>query len=113
MRSPHTPGRNGAHLEGYLGRRIVLDTEGPMVFIGQLEAYDDRGYWLVDADVHDRNEGHASNEEYVNDAALLARDGTRQVNRRRVFVERTAIVCISALEDVVVEGHLDEEELRD
>ena len=91
-------------LDDFLGRCVVLDTQGPRVYLGQLEAYDERGYWLPDADVHDRDEGHSTNEQYVNDACLLARSGARQVNRRRVFVERTVIVSISALDDVNAEG---------
>ena len=83
---------------------MVLDTQGPRVYLGQLEAYDERGYWLTEADVHDRSEAHSTNEQYVNDACLLARSGARQVNRRRVFVERNTVVSISALDDVNAEG---------
>lgn len=91
-------------INDFLGQCVVLDTQGPLVYIGRLEAADERGYWLVDADVHDRTEGHASKEEYVNDAHLLERTGARQCNRRRVFVERAAIVSLSALDDVIAEG---------
>lgn len=91
-------------LDEFLGRRVVLDTAGTLVYLGQLIAFDEHGYWLVDADVHDRDEGHSSNEKYVNDAHLLAREGIRQMNRRRVFVERRAIVSISALDDVVADA---------
>lgn len=88
-------------LDGFLQRRVVLDTQGPMIFIGRLERIDERGYWLVDADVHDRTDGHSNKEVYVNQAAELQKGGTLNVNRRRVFVERHAIVSISALDDVV------------
>lgn len=87
-------------LQQFLRRRVVLDTQGPLVYIGDLVALDERGYWLHDADVHDRNDGHSGKEEYVNAAAELQRAGTRHVNRTRVFVERHAVVSISALEDV-------------
>ncbi len=90
-------------LDDLCGRRVVLDTQGPLVYIGQLLACDERGYWLTDADVHDRTEGHSTKERYVNEAYLLERSGTRQVNRRRVFVERNAVVSVSALDDVVVD----------
>jgi len=90
-------------LDDLRGRRVVLDTQGPLVYIGQLIAYDECGYWLAEADVHDRDEGHSTKESYVNQAYLLERSGTRQVNRRRVFVERSAIVSLSALDDVVVD----------
>lgn len=92
-------------LDEFLGQRVVLDTQGPLLYIGQLVAWDERGYWLADADVHDRAEGHSGKEEYVNDAHLLERAGTRHINRRRVFVERSAVVSVSALADVVADGH--------
>ena len=94
-------------LEGLVGRCVVLDTQGPLVYIGRLEAVDDHGYLLTDADVHDRSEGHSTKEQYVNDAHLLERSGARQMNRRRVFVERSAIVSVSALDDVVADGQPD------
>jgi hypothetical protein len=82
----------------------VLDTQGPQLYIGVLASYDERGYWLVDADVHDRGDGHSGKELYINDAHLLHKAGTRTVNRRRVFVDRAAVVSISALDDVVAGG---------
>ncbi len=87
----------------YCGRRVVLDTAATMIYIGTLERVVASGYWLNDADVHDRSDGHASKEEYINQAAQLERQGTRRVNRRRVFVERGAVVSLSALEDVVAQ----------
>ncbi len=91
-------------LDDFLGRCVVLDTAGPLVYIGELEAYDDRGYWLTRADVHDRDEGHSTKEKYVNDASLLERENARSINRLRVFVERATVVSLSALDDVVAEG---------
>jgi len=89
-------------LDRLLNRRVVLDTPGPMVYIGSLEAYDERGYWLADADVHDRSEGHSTKEEYVSRSYELEAAGTRRTNRRRVFVERSFVISVSALEDVVI-----------
>jgi hypothetical protein len=91
-------------LERFIGLCVVLDTAGPLVFIGLLESCDERGYWLLEADVHDRDEGHSTKEKYVNDAHLLEREGCRSVNRRRVFVERGVVVSVSALDDVIAEG---------
>lgn len=96
------------HLDAFVGQCVVLDTQGPLVYIGRLEAHDERGYWLSDADVHDRSEGHSTKERYINDAHLLHRADARQINRRRVFVERLAVVSISALDDVVADGHADD-----
>jgi len=83
-------------LENLVGKEVVLDTEGPMVFIGRLASYDAEGFWLEQADVHNCKDGHAHREQYV---AESARDGVR-VNRARVFIFRRAVVGISALLDV-------------
>jgi len=96
-------------LADHLNRRVVLDTQGSFLFIGNLVAWDGRGYWLDDADVHDCSEGHASKEEYVNIARELDRQGSRHINRRRVFVERRSIICVSALEDVVTTDDSEEQ----
>ena len=96
-------------LDVLVNRRVVLDTQGAMIYIGCLVSYDERGYWLTDADVHDRNDGHSSKELYVNQAHELERTGVRRTNRRRVFVERHAIISISALDDVVSDDQTDEE----
>lgn len=96
-------------LDRFLHRRVILDTPGSMVYIGVLESYDDRGYWLRDADVHDRSEGHSTKEEYISRSFELERTGTRRFNRRRVFVERSFVISISALEDVVLQDETTDE----
>ena len=88
----------------FVGQVVVLDTQGPLVYIGRLEAIDADGYWLTEADVHNRQEGHSTNERYVNDAVLLEQAGARNVNRRRVFVLVSAVASISRLEDIAAEG---------
>ena len=88
-------------LDIYLNRRVVLDTSGPLIYIGLLEAYDDRGYWLRDADVHDRSDGHSTKEQYVAQSYELEKADSPRANRRRVFVERHAVLSVSALEDVI------------
>ena len=99
-----------AALKAYLNRRVVLDTAGPMVYIGRLDSYDDRGYVLTDADVHDRGEGHSTKEEYINQAHELDQRGTRRRSRRRVFVERTFVISVSALDDVMIDEEADDPE---
>lgn len=91
-------------LDALLHRSVVLDTAGNIVYIGRLEAHDERGYWLSGADVHDRSEGHATKEQYVNDAHWLDKTGDRPMNRRLVFVALAAVISISALEDVIADG---------
>jgi hypothetical protein len=99
-----TPAPQRHQLDDLVGHCVVLDTQGPLIYIGRLVALDGGGFWLTDADVHDRTEGHSTKEKYINDAHLLHREGLRQINRRRVFVERSAVVSVSALDDVVTDG---------
>ena len=77
---------------------MVLDTAGPIIYLGRLVAHDELGFLLADADVHNSDEGHASREQYIVESR---RDGVR-VNRNRVFVLRPTVISISALSDVVV-----------
>jgi hypothetical protein len=86
-------------LDNLIGKEVVLDTEGPMVFIGRLASYDDEGFWLEQADVHNCKDGHAHREQYI---AESAQDGVR-VNRTRVYVFRRAVVGVSALTDVITD----------
>lgn len=90
-------------LDDFVNRRVVIDTQGPLIYIGLLEAHDERGYWLLDADVHDRNDGHSGKEVYVNQAHDLEKTGAQNINRRRVFVERGQVASVSAMDDVVAE----------
>lgn len=88
-----------AGIESLIGRRVVLDSAGTLVYLGTLTAVRPDGYWLDDADVHDCRDGHANKELYVCESA---RDGVR-ANRQRVFVFRDAVVSVSLLSDVVVD----------
>jgi small nuclear ribonucleoprotein (snRNP)-like protein len=99
-------------LNEFLECRVVLDTSGPMLYIGRLTGFDPDGFWLIDADVHDRSDGHSTKEQYVNEAHELERSGSLRVNRRRVYVERRAVISISRLADVVVEEQDAETDVR-
>ncbi len=82
-----------------VGQLVVLDTAGPLVYLGTLEAVTTEGFWLRDADVHNRTEGHANSELYVLDAK---REGIR-VNRRQVLVLRPTVASVSPLDAVVAD----------
>ncbi len=86
-------------IESLIGVDVVLDTAGPMIYLGRLASIRPEGFWLKDADVHNGNEGHAPCEQYVIEAS---RDGIR-INRQRVFVFRHTVTSLSALEDVGIE----------
>lgn len=82
-----------------VGQLVVLDTAGPLVYLGTLEAVTTEGFWLRDADVHDRTDGHANNELYVIEAK---REGIR-VNRQQVLVLRSTVTSVSPLAAVVAD----------
>jgi hypothetical protein len=86
-------------LERWLGREVVLDTAGSIIYLGRLRSATAEGYWLEDADVRDRAEGHATKERYLIEARL---QGIRP-NRREVFVLRTTVISISALADIIAD----------
>jgi hypothetical protein len=89
----------GQALQGLMGRNVVLDTQGTILYLGKLVEVRETGLWLEDADVHDCTEGHASKELYLIEAAHY---GIR-VNRRRVFVLRSSVLSTSAIEDIVTD----------
>lgn len=85
--------------EPLLGRRVVLDTSGATIFLGTLRAVTHDGFWLDEADVHDRDEGHATKELYV----CEARTHGIRANRKSLFVYRATVISISGLDDVIID----------
>ncbi len=83
--------------EALRSQMVVLDTGGPMVYLGQLVEVTESAFVLADADVHDARDGHATNETYVSEAR---RTGV-SVNRKHVIVMRSAVMSVSRLDDVV------------
>ncbi len=88
---------NDSPMHELLNRVVVLDTAGPVVYVGTLRSVAQDGFWLDDADAHNCDEGHAPKEQYVVESRA---EGVR-ANRRRVFVLRHAVISLSALDDVV------------
>jgi hypothetical protein len=75
---------------------VVLDTQGPMVYIGRLVRITAHYLELCEADVHDSNDSRASKELYLAETKEL---GVR-ANRERVVVARGQVISMSRLEDV-------------
>ncbi len=86
-------------LEILVGRRIVVDTAGPVTFLGTLTEIRPDGLWLEDADLRDRSEGHDTKESYI---CAAIKDGIR-ANRRRIFVKDHVVISVSCLDDVVTD----------
>lgn len=83
--------------DAFLSHTVVLDTNGPIVYLGTLSHVDEAGFVLQDADVHDTRDGHATKEVYVN----AARANGISPNRSRVLVMPSVVMSISKLNDVV------------
>lgn len=96
MMNPTDESAQTSELDGLVGRQVVLDTAGSIVFLGTLMKVSPGGFWLVDADLHDCAEGHATKERYIDEAREI---GIR-VNRKHLYVIRQAVISLSALQDV-------------
>lgn len=53
------------------GITVVVDTDGPEIFVGRCDDMDDEKVILIDVDVHRDGDGGRSKEEYVRKAAQL------------------------------------------
>ena len=48
---------------------MVLETTGPLTYVGRYDSEDERGVHLLNVGVHDAGAGGASKEEYVRKSA--------------------------------------------
>jgi len=88
---------HSAHpLHGLREKIVVLDTQGPLIYIGTLEHVTDAFVVLKDADVHDSNDSRATKDLYL----VETRDLGVRVNRMRVVVMLAQVASVSLLEDV-------------
>ncbi|MCY2967670.1 MAG: hypothetical protein NT069_29255 [Planctomycetota bacterium] len=85
-------------LANLVGREVVIDTAPPYVILGVLTGYDSHHVTLEKVDVHDLRDTSTTREVYVVDSR---RFGIR-CNRKRTIVARREIVCVSALDDVMI-----------
>jgi hypothetical protein len=93
---PDATGDDGfAH---FVGQIVVLDTQGPLIYIGTLRQFTAATLLLIDADVHDSNDSRASKDLYL----VETRDLGVRVNRGAVLVMRHQVASASLLREVVV-----------
>lgn len=90
-------GGDGGSIEPLFGKEVVLDTRGPLVYLGRLTKIDGFFLTLEDVDVHDMMDGHTPKEKYILDARV---SGIKR-NRAKVLVRRDEVVSLSLLEDVI------------
>ena len=84
-------------MDELLNEIVVLDVDAPFVYVGTLAAVTDKTITLEAADAHDLRDSHTTRERYVLDSKI---HGIR-ANRKRVLVQKTQIVSISRLADVL------------
>jgi len=89
--------RAGDPLGGFLEHVVVLDTQGPLIYIGTLVEISEVFLVLQEADVHDSNDSRASKDLYLVETREL---GVR-INRKRVLVMRRQVASVSLLREVV------------
>ena len=93
----------GNSLRSLFGRQVVMDTAGPITYLGKLVEARADGFWLEAADLRDKSEGHVTKESYV----WEAREQGVRANRRRIFVFAHVVTSVSALDDVITEYPVD------
>lgn len=79
------------------GQLVVLDLTSPYVYLGVLAGEDSHYLILEDADAHDLRDSSTTRDQYIIEAV---RHGIN-VNRTRVFVQKSQVVGVSLLDDVI------------
>ncbi len=83
-------------LADFVGQVVVLDTQGPLIYLGTLDRVGSTYLILTDADVHDSNDSRATKDLYL----VESRDLGVRVNRKRVIVTFGQIASVSLLSDI-------------
>ena len=78
------------------GVTVVVDTDGPEVFVGRCHEVRPDGVLLLDADVHSAEAGAASKQDWVRRAAQYGVWG----KHKSVLVPRDRVASIERLGDV-------------
>ena len=84
-------------LAAFLNQTVILDTQGPLIYIGTLQRITEGSLVLAEADVHDSNDSRASKDLYL----VETRDLGVRVNRKLVVIMRRQVASVSLLLDVV------------
>ncbi len=80
-----------------VGQVVVVDTDGPVVYLGRLAALSEELLTLKEVDVHNLGDSATGREKYVIEAKRL---GVRP-NRKKAEVRLARVVGLSRLEDVI------------
>ncbi len=86
-------------IEELVGQKVVVDLRSTFVCLGTLHRVDEHFLELRSADLHDLRDTQTSRENYVADSVAT---GIKR-NRKMVLVNRSDLVAVARLEDVVAE----------
>lgn len=84
-------------VEDFIGKHVVVDVEGPFVYLGRLHAIHDKTLVLKSVDVHDLRDSTTTREVYVRQARVHG----IQANRKTTYIRLEKVVSISPLEEVI------------
>ncbi len=85
------PGHHALH-----GVTVVLETTGPLTYVGRFDTQDDSGVHLLDVAVHDRSDPGSSREEFLRRTLKF---GVR-VTRKHVVVPSDDVASLVPLSSV-------------
>lgn len=77
------------------GITVVVETTGPLTYVGRYDSQDERGVLMLDVGVHDAAAGGGSRDEYVRKSAKF---GIR-TEHKRLVVPADQVVRITKLGD--------------
>lgn len=87
------------HKHALHGITVVVDTDGPDVYVGRCDDIDARGVVLHDADLHRDGDGGRSKADWLRQAS----DFGVWPRHRSVLVEAARVVSVKRLAEVGVE----------
>jgi len=80
-----------------IGKTVVVDVDGPVIYLGRLAAAGAEFLTLEDADIHHLDDSGTSRERYIIEARKLGVGA----NRKRLEVRLARVVSVSRIEDVL------------
>ncbi len=85
-------------LEDLHGEQVILDVDGPFIYIGTLSGVGEKVLVLTEADVHFCSDSESTTEYYL----LETKKNEVRPNRSVVYVMRGKVVSVSRLEDIKI-----------
>ncbi len=81
------------------GITVVVETDGPLTYIGRCHDIDDEKVVLVDVDEHDEGRDEQTKEEFINKAARVG----IWVKHKQLVIPRAEVASVRPLGEISVE----------